>query len=344
MGYASDLESIGLIGGGAQGFIKGWQDAEDRKQKKMELDSKLQTDQEARERAQVQQAIQLKQSNLAFDPTSQQVAETPLSQRQIGEQTVQAGEKGLRLKRDENGEVQDFNYDPNAPQSIGAHSKIMTAEGKLQAIQTKGAVGNKDWGKLSDALDPNKARGGNLAKVQQMINSSDRIHGLFNQFPDGNIPAAQTTELASAVAGLISGGSPQSQHQINQLVPQSAQGKASDMVAWFTGNPTGRQQQAFIQVLKESSERERNIALQQKAEAQRARLPQFEYLKESDPEKYSKILHGYGVDEEAPQGLVSGGLIGQGQGLVSGSPGTDSATAAKVQRLKELQMKAAGGQ
>ena len=48
MGYENDLANLGLLSGGAQGFIKGIQDAEDhtmrledQKMRKMELDAKF---------------------------------------------------------------------------------------------------------------------------------------------------------------------------------------------------------------------------------------------------------------------------------------------------------------
>lgn len=57
MGYENDLANLGLLSGGAQGFIKGLQDAEDssirredQKMRKMEMDAKLRTSEEDRTR------------------------------------------------------------------------------------------------------------------------------------------------------------------------------------------------------------------------------------------------------------------------------------------------------
>ncbi len=215
---------------------------------------------------------------------------------------------------------------------VGARAKEFGAEHKHD-------IKPQDWTKFSDALDPNKARAGNLASTQKLINSADRIHAIFDQFPDGNIPKAQATELATAVAGLISGGSPQSQQQINDIVPHSMLGNAADLASWYSGNPKGREQQEFVKVLKESSVRERAVAMKQKMEAQRARLPAYENLRAADPEHYARILKGYGVtefddpnamppvQEASPQGLVKpqgflsklGGLI-MGDKAQAGSP------------------------
>lgn len=178
-----------------------------------------------------------------------------------------------------------------------AESAEEVANLKAQNAKLKGeSVGNKDWSKFSDAMDPNKARGGNLAKSQAMINASDRVDALFRQFPDNNIPKAQTTELTTAVAAMVNGGSAQSQHQIDSMVPSSARGSAQDIASWITNEPTGRQQQAFMKMLRETSSRERDVATSQVRQAQAGRLQQFDYLNKNNPQKYRGILQGYGFD------------------------------------------------
>jgi hypothetical protein len=152
--------------------------------------------------------------------------------------------------------------------------------------------------KLKDDLDPNKARGGNLAKSQSMINSADRIDALFKQFPDGNIPAAQTSELANATAALINGGSAQSQHQINSIVPSSAVGDANKIMSWFTNNPRGQDQQKFMQQLHDTAGREKDTASNQVKEAQVQRLAAHSLLKKKNPELYNSILQGYQLDPD----------------------------------------------
>lgn len=344
MGYENDMMNAGLLGGGAQGFIKGIQDAEDhsmrqedQRYRKMEMDAKLRSQSEDRDRQRMMDALAMRNANVIYDKGSGQFTDTRPTPQQQDQQTLSGMEKGIKTDWDPNSGRPKYSYDPKSPQSIGAQSKLIGADGKLQAIQHKHDIGPKDLAKLSDALDPNKARGGQLAKIQGVINSSDRIHGIFQQFPDGNIPKAQSTELVTAVAGLISGGSPQSQHQIDQMVPQSMAGNAQDMVAWVTNNPLGKEQQAFMRVLKETSERERTIAQQQKWDAQTARLPQFEYM--SEHPQYQKILKAYGVSPDRPadyqsppqqappRGMVNPGLFGKALGMI-GLGGGQAAPAA----------------
>ncbi len=290
--YGAQNAGLMGLGGAVKGALQGWQDAEDRQQKRLEMTAKLEAMKQAKDRAQLQEQMDLREKNLQKDPVSGGLIDAPTTARQRDQAQLGGKEKGIGITYDENGRMHS-DYDENSPQMIAARAKETRADQYGRPAQ----VGPKDWAKLSDALDPNRARGGNLAATQKLINSADRIHGIFQQFPDGNVPKAQATELATAVAGLYSGGSPQSQHQIDQIVPSSLQGRAADIASWVTGNPMGKEQQAFIAILKESSERERAIAIRQKMDAQRARLPAFEHLRAADPQHYERMLKSYGVTE-----------------------------------------------
>lgn len=208
-------------------------------------------------------------------------------------------------------------------------------------------AGDKNFLAFQNDLDPNKARGGNLAASQKVVNASQRLDALFKQFPDGNIPEAQTTELATGAAALISGGSPQSQQQINHIVPQSAIGNMESLKAWFDNEPMGKNQQAFIQLLKESVGREGALAQKQVHDAQAQRIPGYQNLYNQDPAKYKGMLkaRGFQDSEIGPNGeYVPAGQAPAGGGLLQGAPATDPAAAAKIQRLQELKAKMAGQQ
>ena len=150
---------------------------------------------------------------------------------------------------------------------------------------------NKDFTNMGKALGTGwTARSGNAGKVQAVINSADRLNGLFSQFPDGNVPKGQTTELATAVAGMISGGSPQSQHQIDMMVPSTMKGNAADIASWFTGDPKGREQQAFIHQLQDTTNRELEIAKTQKKQWQLETLADWEHLRNSNPDRFARMV------------------------------------------------------
>lgn len=333
--YLKDYSGLAAAGGAFKGFAEAYNAGQDRNMKVQEFQAKMDAQKAQMEREAQNQALAQRKEGVKYNPTTQGFDDVAPTEHQQDAQTLSGMEKGIGTTWDPETKRPTYSYDPNSPQSIGAAAKATSADSAytkaLAADYTakhKGEPGNKDWSKLADALDPNKARGGNLAATQKLINSADRIHAIFDQFPDGNIPKAQSTELGTAVAAMISGGSPQSQQQIHDIVPSSAAGSAEDTISWFTGNPTGRQQQEFMKVLRESSEREKNVALKQKMDAQRARLPQFSYLKAHNPDQYNQILKGYGVteqDEAQPVSMAKGQAVApppQAQGLVQPrSPG-----------------------
>lgn len=185
---------------------------------------------------------------------------------------------------------------------VGFQGKELGNEFKTDAAKGKATEKeNKEFTKFGEALGTGwTARSGNAGKVQSVINSAERLNGLFSQFPDGNVPVAQTTELTTAVAGMISGGSPQSQHQIDSMVPSTMRGKAEDIAAWVTGNPMGRQQQEFIKQLRDTTNREYEIANKQKSQWQYETLSNWEHLRNSNPDRFKrmvKVKTGYDPDE-----------------------------------------------
>lgn len=156
---------------------------------------------------------------------------------------------------------------------------------------------------FKDDLDPNKARAGNLAKSQAMVNAADRVNALFTQFPDYNIPANQSAELSGAIAGLINGGSAQSQHQIDTMTPSSMRGDANKIASWITNQPLGQEQQDFMRMMHQTAMRERITAENQVKTAQVQRLPAHDRLKQIDSDTYNNLLQSFDID---PNQIVKG--------------------------------------
>ena len=174
----------------------------------------------------------------------------------------------------------------------------------------KGAQGSKDdkqadvtAGKMGDDLDPHRGKAGNFGLAGKKLMSAQAAQAIFDQYPDGNVPKAQTHELALAAAGLISNGSAQSQSQINSMVPHSLVGDANGMAAWLTNDPRGSGQQAFIQNLKDSVNREMELANKQILDVQKQRLGKYASFIDRYPEKSGPILRAAKID---PQYIQNG--------------------------------------
>lgn len=252
----------------------------------------------------------------------------------------------INLKAAEHGMIAD----PNAPSagilptsfiSTPDQTKKEQTESSLKEAQTKnyiaeakknealaaagGSAGGNPVKRLTELeknINPNKMRSGNLGKSQAMINAADRIDGLFKQFPDYNIPKAQTMELATATAAMVNGGSAQSQHQIDSIVPSSLKGDAQGIASWLSNDPKGNGQQEFMHLMHETAKRERAVAENQVKSAQVAAASSYADLK--DNPRFKQIMKAYRIDPDteidanwqyapantAPPGN-GGGLIGK---------------------------------
>lgn len=180
---------------------------------------------------------------------------------------------------------------------------------------------------FSHEIDPSRARTGEFGKTEARRNSAKRLQALFDRYPDNNIPAIQTRELATGVGNLLSGGSGSAVSQIEELVPHSLLGDANKIASWVTGNPKGLEQQKFIESLHDTTKTEANLANEQIGKYIKQKIAPYDTLKNTDPDRYNKILnaaledYGYNADSlqnvgkpQAPQmGLIGqagpGGLI-----------------------------------
>lgn len=360
MGYAGDLQSIGLIGGGAEGFIKGWQDADDRKMKQMELDSKLQTDADTRQRAQVMQAVQLKQANLAqssTDPT--QLEDAPMTPRQQGQQMIEAGKSGMRLTTDPTtGDATNFTYDTKAPVNIAAQAKGMNAGyagermdlSRQRLANTQGALderknqnASKAGSEIEHAVAPMKKTQQNLSRAQGMLDGSVPLSSQnFNLLQQDLIQA--TAPGGVATEGKMNREMMETYAQkINELKGKfggindirDAQPQVVNQMRSLIGEIKGEYDKAMEQ---QASDWADNYSANTNPKVQDTIKNK---LQRYAPNTYQQ-RYGTGAQGQA-QGLVSPGLTQQPQGLVAAPAGgqqLDPVTAAKLQRLQELKAKA----
>lgn len=154
--------------------------------------------------------------------------------------------------------------------------------------------------RMKDDLDPDKARGGNLAANQKQVYQAERLEQLYTEANGDirNLDSRQMEELAIGLNKLLSGSSTGAASQIEALVPKTAAGNSKKLAEWLSNDPTGTGQVKFVQRMAETVEREKEIAKKQVMEAQKKRLPAYKKLKEADPESYQQILAGYGLSED----------------------------------------------
>lgn len=165
---------------------------------------------------------------------------------------------------------------------------------------------------LKADLDPNGGRAGNMGKNQARVDAAERLDALIKQ-SGGNPDRRQIEELAIGAQNMLASGN-SSVSQVAALVPKSAWGDAKKMYEWFSNDPTGTDQQAFVARMGETIEREKKIAGDQVKTAQIQRLASHHALKQANPELYDNILQGYGIDQanikggryESPENISGG--------------------------------------
>jgi hypothetical protein len=156
---------------------------------------------------------------------------------------------------------------------------------------------NKWTTQMKDDLDPNKARGGNLASNQKRVDNADRVQALLEQVHNNPDPR-QMEELAISTQALLSASGTPAAEQVKALIPKSALGDVNKFKEWISNNPTGTGQQAFVQRMAETVSREKAIAQGQVQKAQTQRLSAYGKFKDADPDTYNAILNSYGLGEQ----------------------------------------------
>jgi hypothetical protein len=142
---------------------------------------------------------------------------------------------------------------------------------------------NKRLTEFSTAIDPNMRRGSNFAAQQGLANASDRLSVFEKQFPDGNVPKAQTAEAATLAATIMQGGNyaPHSD-QLNAMIPHTGAGVYADTMSFLTGEQWGKNQQTFMKTMFDTGKREGDLAKAKVSQEQFAGVANYEDLRTSD--------------------------------------------------------------
>lgn len=203
---------------------------------------------------------------------------------------------GLKLLDQTNKRLNDYNTTKLTADA--------TAQGNADKADAKADTQfQKNITKFQEALDPNKARAGNLAASQANYLQAQRLQGLVQSVGNGNmnLDSRQIEELAIGVNKLLSGASGGAVAQVQALVPKTIQGNSQKIAEWLSNTPTGTNQQAFVKRMMDTVNREQEIAADQVKKAQTARLPAYSFLAKSNPEEYNAVLRGYKLDDYAVQ-------------------------------------------
>lgn len=177
---------------------------------------------------------------------------------------------------------------------------------KIKGAEKESADLDKLGLRMGDDIDPNRPKTGEFGKNQARLNAAGRVKGLI-EASGGNPSRIPMRELATTVGNMLTMGSQTSVTQINELVPHTLQGDAAGIAEWFTGNPTGAEQQNFVKLYDKIASREAEIAKNQMNDAifQKS-YSKYSKLKEKDPEDfYNKLSIATDLDTEEIKALES---------------------------------------
>jgi hypothetical protein len=215
--------------------------------------------------------------------------------------------------------------EPLYKQGMAMKEQMDTALTGAQTAETYskiGEVADKRLLALKDDLDPDKARGNNLAANQARVYKAQGLQGLLKQ-TNGNPDPRQMVELAIGAQNMLSNGN-SSVEEVRSLIPATAWGNRSKLLEWFTNDPHGTNQQKFVERIGDTIQREMDIAQGQVRNTQIARAGAHQLLQKTNPRGYYSVLSDYGIKPEnikdgkyvpsqEPQDLASnadsGGLI-----------------------------------
>jgi hypothetical protein len=155
--------------------------------------------------------------------------------------------------------------------------------------------------KLSQSLDPSAMTRGPFSISKSIIDRADRLRTLdeyVNNYQQGNADSRQIEELAIGMNALLSGSNTGAQKQVESLVPKSAMGNATKLAEWLKNEPTGTNQQAFVQRMMGTVENEKKTAENQIKKTRYSRIAQFDDVKDADPLKWENVLRSNDVDPD----------------------------------------------
>jgi hypothetical protein len=195
-------------------------------------------------------------------------------------------------------EIASGNRDMRQAIADAANKDRALRQKELSASKQESQV-NKWMNSMKDDLDPNKARGGNMAFNQRKVDQAERLSGLIHDTHGNiaNLDSRQIEELAIGLNSMLSNSNSSAVSQVEALVPKTAIGNSTKLQEWLSNNPTGVNQIAFVQKMADTVEREKNIASSQVKKAQRQRLAAYEKFKQAAPDEYNQLLNSYGLNE-----------------------------------------------
>lgn len=258
----------------------------------------------------VAQNLTLRLSGIGADPT--QIAQVtgaikPANFADAQDMYIQSQLNGSKKLDTAAKNVQKFEEDPKLAQiRLQGDYSLRAAQAKAKEMDDKSY--GKEFSKLVDDINPNRARSGELGKLQSRINAAGRVDALYAA-SQGNPNPVQMRELGTTVANMLTMGSQTAVAQIDELVPDTMKGDSNKIKQWLSNNPTGLEQQQFAKQYFELAGRERKQSAHQLKLAQYDAIAKKAHLEGQNPSMFKQLFRGDLKQDEYQKFIVNGGTL-----------------------------------
>ncbi len=215
----------------------------------------------------------------------------------VGTTFMAANEQALGDKLVSDAKAQGLNYVPEekmnlALKGLGVKNQGMRGSAIDSMAETRQIALRDSLNKEARQVLNPLFQSGEGKSQMQVLNRIGRAEPLIAQMmaQKGGGDVRQMRELATSFDRVLKGGGTQAQSQIDELMPQTAKGKFAHWQEWFTNNPTGTEQQAFIQRTADSLAREKTTIQGQVKNMAEKNAPTLRVLKQHYPEDYKAHL------------------------------------------------------
>lgn len=223
-----------------------------------------------------------------------------------------ANEKSIGDQLVSNAKAQGLDYVPEEKMNLalkglgvknaGARGGALDSMANTREVSLRQSLNTDARNTLSPMFQKGEGR-----NQMTILNRIGRAEPLISQMlsQKGGGDKRQIRELASSLDRIIRGGGQSAQSQIDDLIPQTARSKFANWQEWFTNDPTGTEQKAFISRYADTLKREKDVVQKQVKNMAEKNASTLRVLKQHYPEDYqaqidSVMSNPQLVGEKAP--------------------------------------------
>ena len=202
--------------------------------------------------------------------------------------------------QDENGETRNGVFDPSKGKYITSPDDPKAPKppiADLAEVRRQSIIQNAHK-EFVDSLNPSQSKNPLYRQAGLQINAANRAKALIDQMRTqvDSGDKRQMLELARSVDRMLAQGGVPSERITNELVPKTLQGKIHSVEEFFTNNPTGLDQQAFVNRFADTIDRETKVSRDAVKAYQQEGFAKGAKLRMLDPQTWTIDMLNAGLD------------------------------------------------